>query len=316
MPPPPRIPPRIALKIDVHTHRTVRHSLPHLVDVLRRNRAGASFAVALGPDRSGRALNQIFQPERHGRAIGASLAAHFGLGGLLFGMLLPAPSIGRRNADLLRGVRDNDFEIAVAGWDALEWTSRAMDADAVWSARQLELATTAYEQLFAYPARMHAAPGWRSNPNLLRLTQRLGFTHASDCRGRHPFVPVWNGEIVRCPQFPTTLPTVDELAEGGKTDLGAVCAQLLALTASPPPLGHVFSLRAPPRPDLLDAFLEQLFAGWREQGYELTSVRTLAAACDMDKLPRHEVVVGTVPGRCGTVLMQGNEFLSEWRLAA
>ena len=49
------------------------------------------------------------------------------------------------------------------------------------------------------------------NPHALRLTQRLGYRWSSDCRGTHPFMPVWNGEVVHCPQLPTTLPTIDEL---------------------------------------------------------------------------------------------------------
>jgi undecaprenyl phosphate-alpha-L-ara4FN deformylase len=49
------------------------------------------------------------------------------------------------------------------------------------------------------------------NRHALRLTQRLGFCYASDCRGKFPFIPVIDGEIVLCPQLPTTLPTLDEL---------------------------------------------------------------------------------------------------------
>jgi undecaprenyl phosphate-alpha-L-ara4FN deformylase len=49
------------------------------------------------------------------------------------------------------------------------------------------------------------------NRHALRLTQRLGFCYASDCRGNFPFIPVIDGELVHCPQLPTTLPTLDEL---------------------------------------------------------------------------------------------------------
>lgn len=316
MPPLPSTPPRIALKIDVSTYRAAQTGMPHLQEILRRNRAGASFACAFGPDRSGRALFQAFNPARHGRATASSLADHFGWGALLYGSLLPAPNIARNCASALRAAHEAGFEIGLAGWDALAWTCEAPTADATWSAQQLQRAHSACTKVLATPPKLHAAPGWRSNPHALRLTQRLGFTHASDTRGRHPFVPVWNGEIVRCPQFPTTLPTLDELAERTQPDLAGIRDQLLALTAKPAPFGHVFSLRAPCQPGRLDDFLEQLFAGWREQGYELCSVQTLASAFDMDKLPRHEIVIGTVPGRCGKLLVQGDEFLSEWRQAA
>jgi hypothetical protein len=33
-------------------------------------------------------------------------------------------------------------------------------------------------------------------------------------------------------------------------------------------------------------------------------------------LPRHEMVRGEIPGRSGTLLLQGDEFLADWREAA
>jgi hypothetical protein len=48
------------------------------------------------------------------------------------------------------------------------------------------------------------------NREAFRLTQRMGFVYASDTRGTHPFLPVIKAEIVACPQYPTTLPTLDE----------------------------------------------------------------------------------------------------------
>jgi undecaprenyl phosphate-alpha-L-ara4FN deformylase len=59
-----------------------------------------------------------------------------------------------------------------------------------------------------------------------------------------PFIPVWNGEIVACPQLPTTLPTLDELI--GIDDLTAdngAPEHLLRLTADSKQ-DHVFTLHA------------------------------------------------------------------------
>lgn len=53
--------------------------------------------------------------------------------------------------------------------------------------------------------------GWISHRHALRLASRLGCSCAGDCRGSHPFIPVIEGEIVACPQLPTTLPTLDEV---------------------------------------------------------------------------------------------------------
>jgi peptidoglycan/xylan/chitin deacetylase (PgdA/CDA1 family) len=307
---------RIALKIDVPTYRAALEAVPALADILRRHRAGASFAVSLGPDRSGKALGHAWRPHLHGRATHTSLRAHFGLRSLCYGSLLPSPSIGRRCADILRQVRDDGFEVGVHGWDGVEWAMEAEHSGADWSMTQLKQAIAAFEQIFATPPKLHAAPAWRSNPHGLRLTQRLGFAYASDTRGRHPFVPVWHGEIVRCPQIPTTLPTLEELAEGPRPDPQALREKLLALTAEAAPAGHVFTLRAGPDTTRHPEIVEELLTGWREQGHEVTSIHSLAAGLDMDKLPRHEIVVGKVPGRSGTLLLQGDEFLSAWRRPA
>jgi peptidoglycan/xylan/chitin deacetylase (PgdA/CDA1 family) len=306
-------PPLLILRIEVPTLRAARTATA-FADLLRRHRASASFLFSLGPDTSGRALNHIFAPERQGRALRCALPTHYGWGALCYGTLLPAPHIARRCADTLRHLHEAGFEIGVHGWDSRHWVNTIMTASAPSSQHQIELAQQAYTQLLDTPPQLFAAPGWRSNRHALRLTQRLGFSWASDMRGQHPFIPVWNGEIVRCPQIPTTLPTLDELV--ALDDPSTVTARLLALTANPSPWGHVFSLRLDPALTASPALIESLLTGWREQGYELASIRDLAQRLDMDKLPRHEVVVGTVPGRTGTLLLQGEAFLSAWRQAA
>lgn len=267
--------PRIALRIEVPDYRAAHAGVPPLAELLQRHHAGGSFLFAFGPDWLGRSA--------------------------------------AREAAALRRLRDDGFEVGVSGWQPARWIRQAERAEAAWHADQLGRATAAFEQAFGMPPRLHAAPGWRSDPHALRLTQRLGFACASDCRGRFPFVPVWNGEIVRCFQIPTTLPTLDELADGGRPDPQVLKARLLALTATPPAACHVFSLAASPAIAKQAELIEGLLAIWSEQGYEVVSVQAVADDLEMDKLPRHEVVIGRVPGRAGTLLVQGEEFLSAWR---
>lgn len=267
--------PVVALRIEVPGY-AARNALPPLVDRLRAHGAGASFLFALGPDWLGR-----------------SLARH---------------CIGT-----LRHVRDACFDLGIYGWQPGPWTRQAERMDARRTAALLKQATEAFARVFELPATVHAAPGWRSNPHALRLTQRLGFACASDTRGRHPFIPVWNGEIVRCPQIPVTLPTLDELAGPPRQDWAARVAAVLALSAAPPAQGHVFSLSATAVSDKTAQVVDHLLAGWREQGYEVISVQALASRLVMDTLPRHEIVLGTVPGQHREVLLQGDEFLSAWR---
>lgn len=301
---------RIALRIDVSTCHALMETVPLLADILRRRRAGASFVVSLGPDRSGRALGYLGQPARLGRPHHGSLADEYGWHSLPYGLLLPARNTGRRGTDILHRLRDEGFEIGLHGWDAQAWTTEIGTADAAWSEAQFAHAIESYRKIFSTPPKLHAAPGWRMNPHALRLEQRLGFAYASDTRGRHPFVPVWNGEIVRCPQFPTTLPTLEELAQDIGGNLEVLRERTLALSAAPAPFGHVFALRAAGATARNGAFIEELLTGWHEQGHEVISIQSLAEKLDVDKLPRHEVMPGTVPGRHGTLLMQGDAFLS------
>ena len=62
--------------------------------------------------------------------------------------------------------------------------------------------------------------------------------------GTHPHLPVWNAELIRCPQFPTTLPTLDELIGRDGITEANVAAHLLGATREPTAAGHVFTLHA------------------------------------------------------------------------
>ena len=67
---------------------------------------------------------------------------------------------------------------------------------------------------------------------------------------------------------------------------------------------------------LLSPVLEALISGWKAQGYEVTSMRRLSETMQALALPRYEVAPGAVPGRSGTMLVQGREFLGDVDLAA
>jgi peptidoglycan/xylan/chitin deacetylase (PgdA/CDA1 family) len=148
------------------------------------------------------------------------------------------------------------------------------------------------------------------NRNAYRLTQRLGFGYCSDTRGTHPFIPICDAEIVACPQLPTTLPTLDELIGIDGIEADNVAQHLLSLTQDAPATGHVFTLHAELEGMKLLPVFQQLLAGWKSQGYQLASLRQYISGLPAHDLPRHEITVGEVPGRSGTLAMQGKEFLA------
>jgi undecaprenyl phosphate-alpha-L-ara4FN deformylase len=306
---------KLALKIDINTWRGTLRGVPRLVEILRRQKADASFLYSLGPDHSGRAIRRAFRPGFITKQRRTSAVTHYGIRTLMYGTLLPGPDIGRRGADIMRATRDAGFEAAIHGWDHVRWQDSAATADSGWTEAEMRRAHQRYIEIFGAEAPGHGAAGWQMNPHALRLTQRLGYRWASDCRGTHPFVPVWNGEIVACPQLPTTLPTLDELIGIDDLTPDNVHLHLLRLTTTAAQ-DHVFTLNAELEGLKLGDTLERLLTGWREQGYELVSMGTLRDALDPALLPRHDMVRGEIPGRDGSLMMQGEEFLSTWKEAA
>lgn len=305
---------RLALKVDADTFRGTLVGVPRLVELLRKHQAGATFLFSLGPDHTGRAIRRVFRPGFFGKVSRTSVVSHYGVKTLMYGTLLPGPDIGRRCRDILVGTRDAGFEAGIHCWDHIRWQDGVEHADAGWTLREMQRAVDRYTEIFGEPPRVHGAAGWQMNAHALRLTQRLGFAYASDCRGTHPFVPVWNGEPVHCPQLPTTLPTLDELIGLDGTTDDNVHGRLLAFTATP--RDHVFTLHAELEGMKLLPVLERLLSGWREQGYDIVAMNDIASRINAAALPRHELVRGEISGRSGTLMLQGPEFLSDWKEAA
>ena len=90
--------------------------------------------------------------------------------------------------------------------------------------------------------------------------------------------------------------------------------RLLALTATP--RDHIFTLHAELEGMKLLRVLERLLAGWREQGYDIVAMNDVANRLNVAALPRCEIVRGEIPGRSGTLMLQGPKFLSDWKEAA
>ena len=229
---------------------------------------------------------------------------------LMYGTVFPAPDIGKRCAAIMREVRDAGFEVGIHTWDHVLWQDSVATADAQWTREQMQKSCDRFEEIFGTRATVHGAAGWQMNRHSYRLTQQLGFDYCSDTRGNAPFIPIVNAEIVACPQLPTTLPTLDELIGVNGLTKESVAAHLLALTAAPPPTGHVYTLHAELEGQKLMPVFEQLLQGWQAAGYQLVSLKDYFENLDVKMLPRHCVNTGSLEGRSGTLAVQGQEFLA------
>lgn len=301
---------KLSLKIDVDTHRGTREGVPQLLEMLSRHQAHATFLFSLGPDHTGRAIKRVFRSGFMRKVSRTSVLEHYGLITLLYGTLLPGPDIGLRNANIMRQVRDAGHEVGIHTYDHVKWQDGVAHQDAEWTRREMQLACDRFRHIFGEPARTHGAAGWQMNRHSWRLTQRLGFRYCSDTRGTHPFMPIHDAEIFACPQLPTTLPTLDELIGIDGITPETVAEHVLSLTATPPASGHVYTLHAELEGMKLAPVFDQLLSGWRTQGYALGTLRDRADGLDVARLPRHIVFDGQVPGRAGSLALQGREFLA------
>lgn len=299
---------RLALKIDVDTYRGTLRGVPALVELLQKHGAQATFLFSLGPDHTGRAIKRAFRPGFMKKVKRTSVVEHYGLLTLMYGTVLPGPDIGKRCAGVLRSVRDAGFEVGIHCWDHVRWQDGVATADNAWVEAEMGKACRRFEEIFTEKPKTHGAAGWQMNRHALRLTQRLGLTYSSDGRGEFPFIPVIDGEIVACPQLPTTLPTLDELIGVDGLSADNVADHLLQLTSNAG-TDQIFTLHAELEGMKLIAVLDKLLAGWKEQGFELVATRDIFAALEVKNLPRHEVLFTEIPGRSGKLFVQGPEFL-------
>ena len=296
---------KLALKIDVDTYHGTRDGVPQLLRMLERHKASATFLFSLGPDHTGRAIRRIFRRGFLQKVSRTSVVSNYGVKTLLYGTLLPGPDISRLCAPLMRSVRDAGHEAGIHTNDHVEWQDRVAGASASWTRREMQRARDRFENVFGDPAQTHGAAGWQMNAHAFRLTAEMGFRYCSDTRGSHPFLPVIEGQVIACPQLPTTLPTLDELIGNDGLTEDNVARHLLKLTENTQSAGPVYTLHAELEGNRLSPVFEALLSGWRAQGYTLTSLHDYAQALDFSKLPRHLVLDSEIPGRSGTLALQG-----------
>ncbi len=294
----------LALKVDVDTYRGTREGVPRLAKLLQQYQADATFLFSLGPDHTGRAIRRIFRPGFMQKVSRTSVVEHYGIKTLLYGTLLPGPDIARRCAGILRDIEQSGFETGIHTFDHIKWQDFVTHKNATWTEREMQKAWQRFVDVFHHAPATHGAAGWQMNDDAFVQETRWGLRYASDTRGTHPFIPVLANGQTACPQLPTTLPTLDELIGVGDIDSHNVAQHILALTNTESPTGHVYTLHAELEGMKLAPVFEQLLAGWKRQGYRLTSLATYFSEQNTQHLPRIPVIQGSLAGRSGTLALQ------------
>jgi peptidoglycan/xylan/chitin deacetylase (PgdA/CDA1 family) len=298
----------IGLKVDVDTLRGTRAGVPRLAALFKKLGLDASFYFSVGPDNTGRALRRVFRKGFAKKVARTSVLKHYGLKTLLYGVVLPGPDIGREAGSVMRSVHDAGFEVGLHTYDHVRWQDHVAGASEAWTRIQFERGMNAFEKVFGFFPKSHAAAGWQVNPFALELEREYGLHYASDTRGHAPFWPMLRQGRSSCPQLPTTLPTFDELLGRDGIDESNIADAVFRVSEKDAWAGggnlHVFTLHAELEGMLLlDAF-ESLLTQWQASGAKITRLSKIRALSVQTPMPDQTVIWGEVPGRSGLLAMQ------------
>ncbi|BDU77286.1 polysaccharide deacetylase family protein [Mesoterricola sediminis] len=201
----------ISLRVDVDTLEGSLKGIPALLRMLDKVGMQASFYFSLGPDSSGKALRRIFRKGFLAKQLRNKAGSYYSLKTMMYGVLLPAPVIGKRAAAEMRLAKAAGHEVAIHAWDHVQYHDLLDRKSRAWLEAWFRDAHAGFEDVFGEKARGAVSPAWRCNDHTLEIQEAYGLDYAGDCRGTRAFYPVVRGRTLATLQVPTTLPTLDEL---------------------------------------------------------------------------------------------------------
>jgi undecaprenyl phosphate-alpha-L-ara4FN deformylase len=298
------MPTRLALKVDVDTDRGTRIGVPNLVTDCQDFDAPASFLFSLGPDQTGRAITRVFRPGFFQKVSRTSVVQIYGIRTLLNGTLLPAPHIGRRNAHVMRGVRESGFEVGIHCYNHYRWQDHLHRMSQGEVRAEFIAARADFLRVFGQEARTAGAAGWQSSAQSRQVYDEAELLYASDSRGGGAFFPRVDGKVFNTLEIPTTLPTFDELMGRPEFPDTAIVPHVMSLLQPDQP--NVFTLHAEIEGMGRRNLFRELLAACQKAGVQFMRMDDLAneLLANRSAIPVRDQVMGQIDGRSGRVAMQ------------
>jgi len=293
----------ISLRVDVDTLEGSLKGIPALLRMLDKQKMQASFYFSFGPDNSGKALRRIFRKgflEKMRRTGGAKL---YGFKTMMYGVLLPAPVIWKRAAAEIRSAREAGHEVAIHGWDHVQYHDLLDRKSRPWLEAWFRDAHAAFREVFGEAARGAVSPAWRCNDATLEIQEQYKLDYAGDCRGLSPFYPVVKGRTLATLQVPTTLPTLDEyLGLDGMTaaQVNEKVWSLLREDAL-----NVYALHTEVEGGALAGTFEAFLQGLRDREVRVRTHADWVPELKAANPPARELSRIEIPGRAGWVSFGG-----------
>jgi peptidoglycan/xylan/chitin deacetylase (PgdA/CDA1 family) len=211
----------------------------------------------------------------------------------------------------MRQVRDAGFEVGLGGYDCDRWRRHVHRVEIELIRADFNRALAEFQRVFGARPRVAAAPDWQCNARTLRVYDEARLRFATDTRGEGPFLPVADGRDFRVPQFPTTLPPLDEVLirrNGSPEDAVDALAERIVRGGD-----ELLTVRAEVEGLQFPGLLERLLRGAAAQGAEFWSVGETASTMsdrEIDSLPRDGIELLPVPGRPGRVAFQASAAIA------
>ncbi len=298
--------PVVAIKVDVDTYAGTRKGVPRLQEIFDSFGVRATFYFSLGPDNSGKAIRRIFT--RKGflkKMLRTKAPSTYGLKTLLYGTLLPPPMIAKSCADIMRKTRELGHEVGIHCWDHVRWHDLLPVMKKREVGEELQLADSAFRDIFGERAHTTAAPGWTVSADSLELQDGMALQYCSDSRGSFPFYPVVDGRPFGTLQLPTTLPTMDELL--GLEGITPENINNRYLAGIGPGL-TVHTIHAELEGMSLSGVFIDLMQRLAAEGTRFVTLGQAAEAAVSSGPPRCRLSMTEIPGRAGLVAVQGERF--------
>lgn len=306
---------RLALKVDVDTDRGTREGVPNLLADCHAAEAEACFLFSLGPDQTGRAITRVFRPGFFQKVSRTSVVQIYGVRTLLNGTLLPAPHIGRRNAAVMRLVRDAGYEVGIHCHNHYRWQDYLDRMSPAEVREEFIAARTEFLRIFGSEAKTAGAPGWQSNAKSREVYDEAELLYASDTRGGGPFFPRIGGKVFRTLEIPSTLPTFDELMGRPEYPDDKIVGHYMALMRAAAERDQsegregrvdVFTLHAEIEGMGRRGLFQELLAACKGAGVEFVRLDDYARELLANRaaIPVRDQVMAEIDGRSGVVATQ------------
>lgn len=208
----------VGLKTVVDTRRALEEGAKPLLEIYAKNSALSSFFIASGKDGRGESLLSLLSPAFHSENSKTKKVAREGFKTAYSGILSPPRPVYEGLEEIAIGISKSGHDAGCYGYSPSKWRSAvgARSEDAI--ALNYENGITGFEEVFHKKAAAFAAPFFLCSNATILLQEKFGFDYASDCRGTDPFLPVIDPRVMRTPQVPVTLPTVQEWLSAGNGD--------------------------------------------------------------------------------------------------